>query len=98
LALFLSKGQKLAEKKRHHHEGSYEGMKNRRHMEMQDAGMIRENHSEVANMPQDVKYTSWPKAEYGMIDSDLDDTIKGINRQMDRDEDQGKRHMRPHKY
>lgn len=89
----------MAMKKRHHHnEGSYEGMKNRRHMEMKDAGMIREDHSQIANMPQGVKYMGWPKAEYGRLDSDLDDSISGVNRQMNRDEDQGRKGMRPHKY
>lgn len=86
----------MAEKKRFH--GSYEGMKDRRKMEMEDAGMLREDHSEIANMPQGVKYHGWPKAKYGMMDENLDDTIKGVNRQMDRDEDQGRKGMAPHKY
>lgn len=88
----------MAAKKRHHHEGAYEGMKNRRHMEMQDAGMIREDHSEVANMPQSVKYTAWPKPSYGALDSDLNDTISGVNRQMSKDESKGREGMMPHKY
>ena len=78
--------------------GAYEGHKNRRHMEMQDAGMIHEDHSEVANMPQFVKYHAWGKPSYGFIDSDLDDTIRGINKQMSKDEEQGRRGMSPHKY
>ena len=90
----------MAAKKRHHHamNGAYEGMEGRRTQEMQDAGMIREDRSEVANMPQEVMYKGWPKPSYGMMDERLDDSISGVNRQMDRDEDQGKRGMNPHKY
>ncbi len=89
----------MAAKKRHHHnDGAYEGMKNRRHMEMRDAGMISEDHSQVANMPQQVKYHAWTKPAYGMMDERIDDSISGINRQMSRDEEQGRRGMSPHKY
>lgn len=79
----------MAEKKRYH---------DRRKEEMRDAGMLHENHSEVANMPQEVKYHAWPKPKYGLMDSELDDTIAGINHQMDRDEEQGRKGMKPHKY
>ena len=61
--------------------GHYEGMEHRRKQEMHDAGMITEDHSAVANMPQDVKYKPWPSAHSGM-DHMIDDTIAGINRQM----------------
>ena len=79
----------MAEKKRYH---------DRRREEMRDAGMLHEDHNEVANMPQDVKYHPWSKPSYGLMDSNLDDTISGINKQMDRDEEQGRKGMRPHKY
>lgn len=79
----------MAEKKRYH---------DRRKSEMEGAGIIREDHSEIANMPQSVKYHGWPKPKYGLMDERLDDTISGVNRQMDRDEDQGRRGMNPHKY
>lgn len=83
-------------KKRFH--GSYEGMQGRRAQEMQDAGMISDNRSAVANMPQEVMYKSWPSASYGMLDSGINDTITGINAQMSRDVSKGKAGMNPHKY
>lgn len=69
----------------------------RRHEEMKEAGMISENHSEVANMPQEVKYKPWPKHSYG-LDSNLDDTIAGVDRQINKDDSQGRKGMNPHKY
>jgi hypothetical protein len=86
----------MAAKKRFH--GSYEGASGRRTQEMQDAGMIHENRSAVANMPQEVMYKSWPSASYGMLDSGMNDTISGINNQMREDGSKGKAGMKPHKY
>lgn len=91
----------MAHKKRHHasHRGAYEGHSERRRQEMEDAGMIREDRSEVANLPQEVKYGSyWGRVDRGYLDSDLDDTIRGVDRQMDKDESQGRKGMNPHKY
>lgn len=89
----------MAAKKRHHasHKGMYEGHNERRRQEMRDAGMIHEDKSAVANMPQGVEYRPWPSAHVG-FDSFLDDTIAGVNRQMDRDESEAKRHNVPKKW
>lgn len=78
-------------------EGMYEGHAGRRHQEMEDAGMIREDKQAVANMPQEVMYKPWPRADHG-LDSRLDDTISGIDRQMDMDMSDARRHMKPTKY
>lgn len=90
----------MAAKKRHYAsmKGAYEGVADRRRQEMEDAGMLHEDRKQVANMPQEVMYHGWPKAMYGAVDSDLDDTIMGVNRQMDKDESQARRFMNPHKY
>ena len=87
----------MAKKRHHGMRGHYEGMEHRRKQEMHDAGMITEDHSAVANMPQDVKYKPWPSAHSGM-DHMIDDTIAGINRQMGDDESKAHRHMAPHKW
>ena len=90
-------------KKKHHHEmkhemhGMYEGMAGRRHQEMKDAGMISEDKSAVANMPQNVIMRAWPRADMG-LDSRLDDKISGVNKQMDEDLKGARRHMDPTKY
>jgi hypothetical protein len=73
------------------------GMDPRRHQEMKDAGMIQEDHSATANLPQQVKYHDWPKADH-YTDYGLDDTIRGIDKQEDMDERQMKRHMQRGKY
>lgn len=59
--------------------------------------MLNSNKSEVANMPQDVKYHAWPSPMYG-LDSRLDDTIMGINEQMSADMAGARRHNKPTKY
>ncbi len=93
----------MAEKKRHHGskhhklEGMYEGHSERRHREMRDAGMISEDKSAIANMPQMVEYKGWP-GHYNGFDSHLDDTIEGINRQQREDESVAKRHNAPKKW
>jgi len=85
--------------KRHHDKmhGHYEGHAGRRHQEMKDAGMIHEDHSAIANMPQGVMIKDWPKGNYGMREG-LNDTITGIDRQMGEDDSKRNKHERPHKY
>lgn len=78
-------------------EGDYAGAEPRRRQEMEDAGMIRESHHEVANMPQEVMYKPWPKAGH-YLDGELNDTISGIDRQMDEDGRDAKKHRGVHKW
>lgn len=64
--------------------GSYEGLESARNTERRDSMMISEDRSAVANMPQNVIYKAWPKAgQYANYN--LNDTISGINAQMDED-------------
>jgi hypothetical protein len=76
-------------KKRHYSshlgEGSYEGPLNKaRKEERKDFMMLSEDHSAPANLPQDVKYHAWPKVgHYANFESD--DTIRGIDDQMNAD-------------
>lgn len=60
-------------------------------------GMISENMGAVANMPQEVVYKAYPK---GMQDFDaqLDDTISGIDAQMNKDYAKAKAKIKPMKY
>lgn len=69
----------------------------RRHREMYDAGMISEDHNQVANLPQEVVMRSYPKIKDWMRDGDLDDTLRGVDRQMDADDAMRSRHMMPKK-
>jgi len=73
------------------------GMDPRRYQEMRDAGMIQEDHSAVANLPQMVKYHDWP-SEHDYPRYGLDDTIRGIDYQEEEDYKGMERHLQPGKY
>lgn len=62
--------------------GYYEGNEGRRRQEMMDAGMIHEDRSAIANLPQEVMIKSYPKAGYS-LDGDLNDSISGVDKQID---------------
>lgn len=76
--------------------GYYEGHEGRRKQEMRDAGMIHEDHSAVANLPQHVEYRPYPKPRDYMPE-DIDDTIHGIDRQISYDNGKRKEHFYPKK-
>ncbi len=76
--------------------GNYEGRESRRTQEMQDAGMIREDHSAIANMPQNVIMRPYPM-ENDYTPEGLDDTISGIDRQKMMDYHEMKKHLKPKK-
>ncbi len=59
----------------------YAGEKSRRNQENEDAGMIREDHSAIANLPQNVMMKAYPRPG-GYMPEDLDDTIRGVDDQM----------------
>ena len=69
----------------------------RRKEEMRDFSMISEDKSACANLPQDVKYHAWPKTGH-YADYDLDDTIRGIDKQMNEDGSGMRRHKSKSKY
>lgn len=88
----------MAKSKKRFYDGDYSGPLNKaRRIEDRDFSMISEDRSAVANLPQDVKYHAWPQAGY-YADYDLDDTIRGINKQMDEDGSGMKRHKSRSKY
>lgn len=58
----------------------YAGMDARRRQEMQDAGMISEDRSAVANLPQNVVMKEYPPVDYDSYN--LNDDIRGVDVQM----------------
>lgn len=68
-------------------------------MEAADSRMIKEDHSAVANLPQQVIQKEWPRTTY-FDHSDLEnwDNARGIDRQMDEDTNQASRHRSKSKY
>jgi hypothetical protein len=83
--------------KKRHYDGEYAGEKMRRKEEMRDAGMLHDDKSAVANMPQSVIYKPYG-GDFKGFDSNIDDTISGIKRQQDMDESVAKRHNVPKKW
>lgn len=66
-------------------QGDYAGENARRTQEMQDAGMIHEDRGSIANLPQNVMIKAYPKT--GPYNPEvLDDTIGGVDKQMDYDD------------
>ena len=78
-------------------EGEYAGYNARRTEEMQDAGMIREDRSKIANLPQEVMFKEYPKAG-PYLPEGLDDSIRSVDYQMDEDDRGRMKVEKPHKY
>lgn len=74
----------------------YAGMDARRRQEMEDAGMINEDHRQVANLPQEVIMKAYPKTG-PYLPEVLNDTLAGVDKQMDGDDNQRRRHFNPKK-
>ena len=68
----------------------------RRTQHMQDGGMIHSDFNEIANLPQGVMMKQYPKAG-PYLPEDLDDTIAGVDRQMDYDDGKRKQNFYPKK-
>jgi hypothetical protein len=74
----------------------YAGEESRRKQEHEDGGMIKEDHSAIANLPQSVMMKPYPRPG-GYMPEDLDDTIRGIDEQMGADNSKRKAHFHPKK-
>lgn len=75
----------------------YAGMEPRRRQELEDAGMIHEDHSQIANLPQNVMMKPYPYTG-PYLPEGLDDTIRGIDHQMDYDDGKRREHFYPKKH
>ena len=74
----------------------YAGMDARRRQELEDSGMIREDHRAIANLPQEVMIKPYPMTGPSMPEG-IDDTIRGVDMQMDFDDSQRRSHWYPKK-
>ena len=77
-------------------DGDMSGYESRRKQEMRDAGMIHEDHREIANLPQEVRMEPYPKTG-PYTPEDIDDTLRGVDRQIDYDNSQKMSHFFPKK-
>lgn len=64
----------------------------------EDGGMLKEDHSKVANLPQDVKYGPWPNLDSDYMNYDLNDRSSGVDMQMRDDARKAKGHKSKSKY
>lgn len=63
----------------------------------EDSTMIREDPRAPANLPQEVVHRNYPKTAYG-YGGNLDDTIRGVDDQIDDDVEEARRHRGMEKY
>ena len=82
--------------KRYYNEGHYAGEESRRREEREEGGMLSEDKNAIANMPQEVMIKMYPKTGPYMPE-DLDDTLRGIDKQMDHDDSKRREHFAPKK-
>lgn len=74
----------------------YAGSEPRKRQEMQDSGMIRENPNAIANLPQEVMIKAYPMTG-PYLPEGLEDSIRGVDHQMDYDDSQRRAHFYPKK-
>lgn len=65
--------------------------------EEKDAGMIKSDHSKMANLPTEVMFKEYPPCP-AYMDWEMEDNIKGIDRQQSEDNSARHRGFDPHKY
>lgn len=62
-----------------------------------EEGMIREDRSAIANLPQNVIMREYPRYGNGYEGGMLNDKLSGIDRQMEMDDNQMMRRVKPKK-
>lgn len=90
-----TKEQTMAAKKRYYE--AYAGLDMRRRMEAEDSMMIKSDPSAPAGLPQKEMIKFYPKADYASY-PDLDDTLRGVDKQMKSDSGKEKKGKFPEKY
>lgn len=74
----------------------YAGMEPRRRREMEDAGMIQEDHRAISNLPQNVMIKPYEMTG-PYLPEELNDDIRAVDGQMDLDDSQRRRGFFPKK-
>lgn len=74
----------------------YSGASARYALERKDAGMIHEDHSAIANLPQDWMIKDWPMKP-GYLNDGLDDGISGVDEQLRAEESGLRKGFKPRK-
>ncbi len=74
----------------------YMGMPTSMRSGLEEESMIHEDHRAIANLPQEVMIKPYPRTG-PYLPEDLDDTIRGVDAQMDYDDSQRRAHFYPKK-
>lgn len=77
------------------HDGAYSGIDARREQEHADSNLMPRG-GEFANMPSEVIHRTFPNP-HNYMPENLDDTIRGIDRQISEDNHEKHKGMRPEK-
>lgn len=75
----------------------YAGMPARKRQEIEDKNMIHEDATQIANLPQYVKIEAYPKSPRSYLPEGIDDSIRGVDMQIDYDGEQRDTHFYPKK-
>lgn len=83
-----------------YYQGSKDRMDERKGMSRKsmEGAMISSDYSAIANMPQNVKYVSYPGYNEGYMDGHINDTMRGIDKQVSSDDRGMKKQFKPEKY
>jgi hypothetical protein len=77
--------------------GEFATFEDSRRIQLEDSGMIKEDHKAVSNLPQEVMIKDWPKYPRGNMSS-LDDTLTNVDHQIAADSSKFKKGPFPEKY
>ena len=89
-------GPKMA--KRHHNpDKSRMKPESEYRQEEKEAGMIENDHKAFANLPREVMFKEYPPCP-AYMDREMEDNIKGIDKQQSSDNSKRKSGFGPHKY
>jgi hypothetical protein len=80
----------------HKMEGHYEDHAHRRAMEAADGAMVPSGAGKFANMPSEVVHIAYPDA-HSFLPEHLDDSIRGIDHQIDADNSKKMAKLQPKK-
>jgi len=83
--------------KAHDSGGSIAGEMDKSFRKHYTEGMIHEDHSCIANLPQNAMIKQYGRMHSPMNET-LDDTIKGVDYQIGSDDSGRNRNLKPHKY
>jgi hypothetical protein len=83
--------------KRYYSDGDYAGVSARRTLEGQDSQMISEDRGAIANLPQNVVIRAYPTSPNASMPENLNDTIVGVDGQMNLDDSKRRAHFAPKK-